>query len=97
MTVSPSSEELYAEAEHLRLAQEAGEIGTWEWDLASGRMVWSAQMFRNLGLEPGASGDLYPVLLATPRSRGAASSASRSNRRRVPHALGLEGKEIAVP
>jgi PAS domain S-box-containing protein len=52
-----------AEAEHLRLAQEAGEIGTWEWDVATGRMTWSAQMFRNLGLQPGAGGELYPVLL----------------------------------
>ncbi|HEX3538254.1 MAG TPA: response regulator [Stellaceae bacterium] len=58
-----SSDEDRSEAEHLRLAQEAGEIGTWEWDLATGRMIWSAQMFRNLGLEPGQSGDLYPVMV----------------------------------
>lgn len=39
-------------AAHLRDAQEAGGIGSWEWDLASGRMLWSPQMFRLLGLAP---------------------------------------------
>ena len=52
-----------AEAEHLRRAQEAGEIGTWEWEFGSGRMIWSAQMCRNLGLEPGVGGDRYRTLL----------------------------------
>src|SRR5690348_9890955 len=74
---SGSSDEDRTEAEHLRLAQEAGEIGTWEWDLVSGRMIWSAQMFRNLGLEPGASGDLYPVMTAVlhPEDRISAEAA----------------------
>src|SRR5207237_2235429 len=69
--------DLRGREEHLRLAQEAGEIGTWEWDLASGRMIWSAQMFRNLGLEPGASGALYPVLVAAlhPEDRADAEAA----------------------
>ena len=54
---------------HFRLAQEAGGIGTWEWRLDaglplwSGPMLWSAQMFRNLGLspEPAAAGGVAPV------------------------------------
>ena len=60
---SPSLEELKAEKEHLRLALDAGEIGTWEWDLASDRMKWSAQMFRSLGLAPGAGDDLFHALI----------------------------------
>lgn len=66
-----------AEAEHLRLALEAGDIGAWDWDLATGRMVWSAQMFRNLGLDPGPPGELYPVLIAAlhPDDRAAAEAA----------------------
>ena len=60
---SPSLEELKAEEEHLRLALDAGEIGTWEWDLASDRMKWSAQMFRNLGLAPGGGDDLFHALI----------------------------------
>ncbi|HEX3415172.1 MAG TPA: hypothetical protein VHT21_02020, partial [Stellaceae bacterium] len=27
-------------------ALEAGEIGVWDWDLATDRMCWSEQMFR---------------------------------------------------
>ena len=46
------AEALRAREEHLRLAQEAGGIGTWEWDLRSSAMIWSDQMFRTLGLKP---------------------------------------------
>jgi PAS domain S-box-containing protein len=52
-----------AEPDDLALALEAGEIGTWDWDLATGRMRWSAQMFRNLGAPPGDA-DPYRLLLA---------------------------------
>jgi PAS domain S-box-containing protein len=48
----------------VQAALEAGEIGTWDWDLATGRMRWSARMFRNLRLEPTEDGDLYQRLLA---------------------------------
>lgn len=48
----------------VQAALEAGEIGTWDWDLATDRMRWSEQMFRNLGLDPNASGDLFGHLLA---------------------------------
>jgi len=65
-----------AEAEHLLLALEAGEIGVWEWDFVSGRMIWSAQMFRNLGLGPGTLADLYQVLMGAmhPDDRGDAGA-----------------------
>jgi PAS domain S-box-containing protein len=43
-------------------ALEAGEIGVWKWDLATGAMRWSRQMFRNLRVEPQAH-DLYALLL----------------------------------
>ena len=45
-------------------ALEAGEIGIWDWDLTSGRMRWSEQMFRNMGVDADAGGDLYQRLLA---------------------------------
>src|SRR3954454_15567649 len=67
-TVSP--DEGRAAERHFRLAQEAGGIGTWEWRLGpgaleTGHMLWSAQMFRNLGLspEPAAVGGVAPVSL----------------------------------
>ncbi len=43
---------LRASEEHLRLAQEAAGIGTWERDLATGRTHWSPQMFRLIGRDP---------------------------------------------
>ncbi len=43
---------LRASEEHLRLAQEAAGIGTWERDLASGRTHWSPQMFQLIGHDP---------------------------------------------
>ena len=59
----PKSGNYCGNAPRLRLALEAGQIGTWHWDLATGRMAWSAQMFRNLGLSPGSAGDLYALLI----------------------------------
>ncbi len=59
-----SEQALRRSEEHLRLAQEAGGIGAWEWDLVTDRMVWSAQMFRVLGLEPADRHDLKDLLLA---------------------------------
>jgi PAS domain S-box-containing protein len=51
-------------SDDIELALEAGEIGTWEWDLATDRLRWSAQMSRNLWLPPDAAGDdAYRVLL----------------------------------
>ncbi|HEX2151174.1 MAG TPA: PAS domain-containing protein, partial [Stellaceae bacterium] len=57
-TASPDEipEKIRAAEQHFRLAQEAGGIGTWEWHLETGRMLWSAQMFRNLGLCPDPTG-----------------------------------------
>jgi PAS domain S-box-containing protein len=67
--------DLEAREQHLRLAQEAGEIGTWEWDLATGEMRWSAQMYRNLGLRPGDTAS-YDVLLAATHAEDRAQVAA---------------------
>jgi PAS domain S-box-containing protein len=39
--------------ERLQLALEAGRMGTWEWDLHTGCLLWSAGMERLFGLAPG--------------------------------------------
>ncbi len=36
----------------LRLAQDAGSVGLWDWDVATGDGVWSPTLYRNLGLDP---------------------------------------------
>ncbi|MGB8961895.1 MAG: SpoIIE family protein phosphatase [Pseudonocardiaceae bacterium] len=45
--------ELRRSREHLSLALEAGAMGTWEWDMATGDVVWSPTLERLHGLEPG--------------------------------------------
>jgi PAS domain S-box-containing protein len=45
---------LRASEERLRIALEAGRMGTWEWDVRSGRVVWSPGVERIHGREPGS-------------------------------------------
>lgn len=83
---------LRAQEEHFRLALEAGEIGTWEWDLKSGQMNWSAQMFRNMRVKNDAAGaeaaeaaaSLFGVLLGAlhPSDRASAEAAFNQYRTR---------------
>lgn len=42
-----------ASEQRLRLALEAGRMGTWEWDIAGGRVIWSPEEERLYGLDPG--------------------------------------------
>lgn len=43
--------------ERLRLALRAGDFGVWEWDLQSGQVTWSDEVYRFYGLDP-ADGEL---------------------------------------
>jgi PAS domain S-box-containing protein len=36
----------------LRLAQDAGAVGVWDWDVVTGDGIWSPTLHRNLGLDP---------------------------------------------
>lgn len=40
--------------ELLREAERVAHLGTWTWDLATGRVTWSDELYRILGLEPGS-------------------------------------------
>lgn len=42
--------------ERLRLAQEAGKVGIWDWDAATGATYWSDQMWEFYGEEPRPGG-----------------------------------------
>ena len=41
-----------ASEERLRLSQEAGGIGSWDWDIQTGHLHWSDQQYRLHGLDP---------------------------------------------
>ncbi|HSJ50237.1 MAG TPA: PAS domain S-box protein, partial [Actinomycetota bacterium] len=45
--------------ERLRIALDAGRMGTWDWDMRRGTMRWSESLERIHGLEPGAFGGMF--------------------------------------
>ena len=57
-------EALRRSQQHLHLALTAARIGTWEWDLDSGSLVWSEGIEEILGLEPGTLGSTPDAYLA---------------------------------
>ena len=46
----------------LQTAQDAGEVGLWDWDVVSGEGYWSPTLYRNLGLPPGSSSNIRTLL-----------------------------------
>jgi len=51
-------------AERLKLAQEAANIGIWDWDLVSGAVVWSPEVFRHLGVDPAQQAPSFDLWLS---------------------------------
>jgi PAS domain S-box-containing protein len=49
--------------ERLRLALEAGAMGTWAWDVASARVTWDAAMEARYGLAPGTFPGTFDAFL----------------------------------
>lgn len=59
-------EELRRTQERFEMAQYAAAVGTWDWDIVNGHILWSAQMFQLFGLNPKkgtASFDLWREVL----------------------------------
>jgi PAS domain S-box-containing protein len=56
-------EELHQSEENLRLALEAGNMGIWDWHLATGELRWSEQLERLFGLEPGSFPGTYEAFI----------------------------------
>ena len=48
----------------LQLAQDAGKVGLWDWDLVTGEGHWSSVVYRNLGLDPSGSADTHAMIAA---------------------------------
>jgi len=58
-----AEEAMLASEERLRLAQDAGGIVTWEWNVVTGEVVWTGPMHDLLGLAPGARSPSYSAFL----------------------------------
>jgi len=55
---------LRASEERLRLALEASQMGTWDWTIATGEMMWSPQFERLFGYAPGTMPRTYDACFA---------------------------------
>lgn len=75
-------EEAFRQSEQrLRLALAAGGMGSWEWDLESGRLSWSETVEAMFGLEPGTFGGTYAEFMGLSIPTTATSSGRASSRR----------------
>lgn len=60
-----SARQALVEAEaRLRLAQEVGGVGLWDWDLETDEVFWSPMVYRNLALDP-ATPPSYAAIIAS--------------------------------
>lgn len=56
-TISEQIATIHISEERLHTALRAGNVGLWEWNLATDRVFYSDEWLRQLGLEPGEIGD----------------------------------------
>lgn len=54
-----AEEALRESAERLKLALQAANAGAWEWNIATGRTIWSDENYRVMGLVPGSAEACY--------------------------------------
>jgi two-component system cell cycle sensor histidine kinase/response regulator CckA len=54
-----SAAALAANERRLKLAMDAGAVGTYDWDLVTGKIVWDGHQERLFGFEPGGFGGTY--------------------------------------
>jgi len=59
LAVSAARDEAEAARKRMTMAQEAGHIGTFEWDTRSGQVTWTAELEALYGLMPGTFGGTY--------------------------------------
>ena len=59
-----AEEELRRSEARLAEAQRIAHVGSWEWDVLSNRVTWSAELHRIYGLEPGSLDLSYEAFLA---------------------------------
>lgn len=75
---------------HLALAMEAVEMGAWQWDIRSNKVLWSSSLERMHGLEPGSfpgTFEAYQADIHPDDRERVAQTIQRSVEERQPHFL----------
>ncbi|MCW2318539.1 diguanylate cyclase (GGDEF)-like protein/PAS domain S-box-containing protein [Rhodoblastus acidophilus] len=85
-----TDEAMRASEERLRVAMAAANAGVWEWDLATNALVWSDELWRLYGIEPGSCEPSIDVWLQTVHSDDRAHT-----ERAVKQAVARSGELIA--
>ncbi len=73
--------ELRQSEEHLRLALSASRMGTWNWNIQTGKITWSDNLEALFGLQPGefdGSFEMFAVRVHPDRSRSLLSAVDRA-------------------
>ncbi|MBF0192452.1 MAG: PAS domain S-box protein [Magnetococcales bacterium] len=61
--LATANQELCARQLQLEMAQEIAQLGYWHWEIASGRFIWSKEIFRIFGLDPDKAPPSYDTFL----------------------------------
>ena len=91
-------EELQRQRRHLIEAQALAHLGSWDWDINSGKVQWSDEQYRIFGHEPGSISVTYDTFLASLHldDRDFVLVAITKNRLWMPRPAGRGGKRPAA-
>src|SRR4051812_14273801 len=78
-------EELERNRRMLAEAQQLARIGSWEWDVGENRVMWSDELFRIYGYEPGAFVPSYEAFLSHVHDEDRASVDERNHKAFADH------------
>lgn len=75
----------------LEKAQELGQMGSWEWDIATNELIWSDEVYKLYGLDPANDSPKYDVVVntMTPETRDWFSKAIEDA---MKHSIPLDGE-----
>ncbi|MBF0635172.1 MAG: PAS domain S-box protein, partial [Nitrospinae bacterium] len=59
-----AEQELRQTKERYDLASSVGKVGTWDWDILTGRLIWSEEVYRIMGLPAGEVEPSYEIFLS---------------------------------
>ena len=77
-----AEEQLRTSHERLKLAQQAANAGLWDWDVLTGKLTWSEELYKLFGMPPAAEASFDDVAGRRTSRRSATSDGSDPARQR---------------